>query len=294
MTTTVSPLAQVNARAQLGANVEIGPFCVVGPHVSIGDGTRLVSHVTIVGRTTIGKDNCFYPGAVLGTGPQDVSWQESDTRLEIGNSNIFREGVTVNVGAEKEDGVTRIDDGNMFMANSHVAHNCHIYNRVILVNGVLLGGHVHVHDGAIVSGNSVVHHFSTLGTLSFVSGGCRVPHDVPPYMLSAGSDDPQIKTINIVGMRRAGIAEPTIRVVKQAFKRIFRERRKIDEVVVDFHVELNGKIPSELSSLLSFLEQQRKGRMGRAREAVRDAAPDKTDNAGRPDNTPDEPSRKAA
>ena len=172
-------------------------------------------------------------------------------------------------GAEKEDGITRIGNNNLFMANSHIAHNCRIFNNVILVNGVLLGGHVHVHDGAIVSGNSVVHHFSTVGKLCFISGGCRVPHDIPPFMLAAGSDNPELKTINIVGMRRAGISNSTIEVVKEAFRLLYRRNRPLPEVHQHFAETLEGVIPMELSLLLTFVENQRAGKLGRAREAVR-------------------------
>jgi UDP-N-acetylglucosamine acyltransferase len=157
-----------------------------------------------------------------------------------------------------------------------VAHNCHIYDQVILVNGVLLGGHVHVHDGAIISGNSVVHHFSTLGTLSFVSGGCRVPHDIPPFMLSAGSDNPEIKTINVVGMRRRGISPETIRIVKRTHRLIYREHKRVEAARDILHEELNGVLPLELTTLLNFLEAQQNGKMGRAREAFRNAKPAST------------------
>ncbi len=269
METQISPLSQVDPRAQIGKGVVIGPFCVVGPNVCIGDATVLHSHVVLMGSTTVGQNNRFWPNCVIGGDPQDVSWQASDTEIVIGDNNIFREGVTVNRGAEKEDGVTRIGNNNMFMANSHIAHNCRIFNNVILVNGVLLGGHVHVHDGAIVSGNSVVHHFSTLGRLSFVSGGCRVPHDIPPFMLAAGSDDPTLKTINVVGMRRAGISNSTIDTIKDAFRLLYRRNRPLDEVRQHFHDTLQGTIPIELSMLLTFVENQRAGKLGRAREAVR-------------------------
>ena len=269
METQISPLSQVDPRAQIGKGVVIGPFCVVGPNVCIGDATVLHSHVVLMGSTTVGQNNRFWPNCVIGGDPQDVSWQASETEIVIGDNNIFREGVTVNRGAEKEDGVTRIGNNNMFMANSHIAHNCRIFNNVILVNGVLLGGHVHVHDGAIVSGNSVVHHFSTLGRLSFVSGGCRVPHDIPPFMLAAGSDDPTLKTINVVGMRRAGISKSTIDTIKDAFRLLYRRNRPLDEVRQHFHETLQGTIPIELSMLLTFVENQRAGKLGRAREAVR-------------------------
>ncbi|MCH8828657.1 MAG: acyl-ACP--UDP-N-acetylglucosamine O-acyltransferase, partial [Planctomycetes bacterium] len=138
MTTRISPLAQVDPRAELAADVEIGPYCTVGPHVLIGDGTVLDSHVVITGHTTIGRGNRFWPHTVIGAEPQDVSYRESSTLLEIGDDNRFREGVTVNRGAEKEDRTTRIGNGNMIMANAHVAHNCRIFNNVIPVNGVLL------------------------------------------------------------------------------------------------------------------------------------------------------------
>jgi UDP-N-acetylglucosamine acyltransferase len=269
MSTTISKLSDVAAGARLGNDVTIGPFCRIGPDVEIGDGTVLDSHVVLFGNTVIGRNNRFLPNVVIGAEPQDKSYQDSNTRVVIGDANVFREGVTVNRGAEKEDDTTRIGNNNLLMANSHVAHNSHIYNDVILVNGVLLGGHVHVENGAIVSGNSVVHHFSTIGTLAFVSGGCRVPHDIPPYMLAAGSDNPTIKTVNKVGMQRAGISNPTIQVVVRAFKLLFRQHKKLDEVRAQMHDDLDGVIPLELSSLFRFLERQQQGRMGRGREVVR-------------------------
>ena len=269
MAVKISPLSQVHPRTELGDNVEIGPFCLVGANVTINDRTKLDSHVTIVGHTNIGARNRFFPNCVIGAEPQDVSYQDSGTRLEIGDDNIFREGATINRGAEKEDHCTWIGNRNVFMANSHVAHNCRIGNGVILVNGVLLGGHVHVHDSAIVSGNSVIHHYSTLGTLCFVSGGCRAPHDVPPYMLAVGSDKPEIKSINIVGMRRAGIPEKTISVIKQTHRLIFREHKTVDAIRCIFSEELAGVFPFELTALLNAFENQQRGRFGRTREPER-------------------------
>ncbi|MDG1897616.1 MAG: acyl-ACP--UDP-N-acetylglucosamine O-acyltransferase [Fuerstiella sp.] len=265
----ISPLSQVAPTAQLGKGVVVGPFCLVGPDVVVGDFTELTSHVVLSGRTTLGCHNKLYPGCVIGCEPQDVSYQESSTEVLVGNENVFREGVTVNRGAEKEDHVTRIGNRNMFMANSHVAHNCRIYDDVILVNGALLGGHVHIHDRAIVSGNTVVHHFSTIGRLSFVSGGCRVPHDIPPFMLAAGSDNPTLKTINVVGMRRAGISEHSIEVVRTAFRMLYRKRKSLADVHQHFDETLNGVMPMELAQLLQFIEAQRAGKLGRAREVVR-------------------------
>ena len=275
----ISNMSDVHPSARIGPGVKIGPFCMVGPDVVIGSQTELQSHVVITGRTSVGARNRFSPGSVIGGEPQDVSYQDSDTQVIIGDDNLFREGVTINKGAEKEDGCTRIGHGNMFMANSHVAHNCHIFNKVILVNGVLLGGHVHVQSGAIVSGNSVVHHFSTLGRLCFVSGGCRAPHDVPPFMLAAGNDNPEIKTVNAVGMRRAGISEDTIDCIKSAFRMLYRKHVKLEDVRSHFEEELDGVLPLELAELLQFIQNQRAGKLGRAREAIR-AQPQSNDQDG--------------
>lgn len=273
MATFISPLAEVDPRSELGDEVYVGPFCTIGPEVRIGNRCRLESHVVITGHTQIGAANRFFPHCVIGAEPQDYSYSGSATRLEIGERNTFREGVTVNRGAEKEDHVTRIGNDNLLMANSHVAHNCWLHDQVVLVNGVLLGGHVHVHDGAIISGNAVVHHFATLGTVSFVSGGCRVPADVPPYMLAAGSDDPRIVNVNLVGMQRRGISDATIAVIRQAHRFVYREHKKLEDIRELFTSELAGCLPIELVRLLDFLERQQAGKNGRAGEVRRHAAP---------------------
>ncbi len=276
MGTTVSNLAYVEPGAELGEDVFIGPFCFVGKNVRIGDNTRLDSHVSIAGHTTIGCSNRFFAGSVIGAEPQDVSYRSNaPTSVEIGDHNIFREGVTVNRGAEKEDHCTRIGNHNMLMSNSHVAHNCRVYNNVILVNGVLLGGHVHVQDWAIVSGNSAVHHFATVGTMAFVGGQSRVTVDAPPYMMSAGNEKLTVHTINIIGLRRRGLSESTIRALKQAHRLIYREHLSLDKAVDTLHERLEGVIPIEVSNLIHFLEKQREGRSGRAREAFRNQDPAK-------------------
>lgn len=268
MATYVSPLADVHPRAILGERVSIGPFCVIGPRVVVGDECVLDSHVVLTGRTVIGRRNRFWPHTIIGGEPQDRSWKPAETGIEIGDDNQFREGVTVHRGAEKEDGMTRIGHRNMFMCNSHIAHNCWIFNDTILVNGVLLGGHVHVHDGAIISGNSAVHHFATVGTLAFMGGTSRATVDIPPYMLHSGNDDPKVHTINIVGMRRRGISEDSITAVRRAFKMIYREHQKI-HAVRDAMEREYLRLPAELETLISFIEYHKGSRTGRGREVKR-------------------------
>ena len=281
MATIIHPMAHVAPEAELGNDVYVGPFCLIGPHVKIGDRSQLDSHVVLTGHTTIGQDNRFFANCVIGAEPQDYSYSGSPTRVEIGDGNTFREGVTVNRGAEKEDHITRIGNHNLLMANSHVAHNCWLFDHIVLVNGVLLGGHVHIHDYAIISGNSVVHHFTTIGTVAFVGGGCRVTTDVPPYLLSAGSDDPTIASVNLVGMQRRGISPETIGVIRQAFKWLYRQHEKLADVRQKFLEQLNGCLPVELVRMLDFIEIQQQGKYGRGGEARRNA-PKPTDKDGEP------------
>jgi len=274
MATYISPLAYVDPRAQLGAEVFIGPFCSVGPHVRLGAHCRLESHVALTGWTTIGERNRFWQNCVIGAEPQDKGYDEQiPTQVQIGNDNQFREGVTVNRGALKEDGITRIDHRNVLLANAHVGHNCHIHSDTMIVNGVLLAGHVQVHDKAIISGNAAIHQFCSVGTLSFVGGCSKVVVDVPPYMIFDGNDDARVKTLNIVGMQRSGINAPAIASIKRAYKLLFREHTPLDTVKTTMDEELGSAIPIELAALFSFLDSQRKGKMGRGREVVRSLPP---------------------
>ncbi len=270
MATYISPLAYVDPRAQLGDEVYVGPFCFIGPHITLGAHSRLDSHVTITGWTTIGERNRFWPNCVIGAEPQDKSYDiEVPTQVHIGDDNQFREGVTVNRGAMKEDGVTRIDHRNIFLSNAHVGHNSHVFSDTMIVNGTLLAGHVHVHDKAIISGNVCVHQFCSVGKLAFIGGGARVVVDVPPFMMYEGSDHPGVRTLNSVGMQRSGISPASVAAIKQAYKLMYREHKPLHEVKEIMGVENNESIPIELGELFSFLEHQRLGRMGRGREAIR-------------------------
>ncbi len=273
MANTISPLAHVDSSAQLGQDIFIGPFCLVGPDVILGDGCRLDSHVTITGRTTIGARNRFWPGCVIGAEPQDKSYCGQETGVVIGDDNQFREGVTINRGAPKEDGITRVGNRTMVMANAHVAHNCWIQDEAMLVNGVLLGGHVHIEPKAIVSGNTVVHHFATIGRLAFVGGGFRITRDVPPFLMAAGSDKHTLPTINKIGLERAGFSKELIAAIRLAHRMLFREYKKLSLVREHFKQINDGKVPDELIELFDFLDRQNAGRMGRGREIVREAPP---------------------
>ena len=174
MASLIAHNASIDPRAEIDDEVEIGAFCVIGPHVRIGRGTKLESHVTLMGRVTIGQNNHIFPGAVIGGHPQDISYRGSDTQVVIGDHNVIREGVTINRATEKEDGVTTVGSHNFLMACCHVAHDCRLGDHIIIANGTLLGGHVHVQDHASLSGAVAIHHYASVGSYSFVGGCSRV------------------------------------------------------------------------------------------------------------------------
>jgi UDP-N-acetylglucosamine acyltransferase len=268
MTTRIAQLAAVDPRAEIDDEVEIGPFTTIGPHVRVLAGTRIMSNVTIEGHVTIGRDNVIYPNVVIGGEPQDISYSGSDTQVIIGNGNTIREGVTINRGSEKEDGVTRLGDKNFLMACSHVAHDCKLGSNIIMANGSLLGGHVHVDDYASLSGAVAVHHYSSIGSYSFVGGLSRVLHDVPPFMLCEGAPA-RPRCINIVALKRHEFSPHVIDCLAEAHRLIYRAKVGLDPAREILRG--NGHLVPQVNELLAFVEGQQDGRHGRCREARRAA-----------------------
>jgi UDP-N-acetylglucosamine acyltransferase len=268
MAANVAEHAVIDPRAEIDLDVEIGPFCVIGPHVRIARGTRLENNVTVMGHVTIGRENHIYPGVVIGGAPQDVSYRGSETQVIIGDSNCFREGVTINRATEKEDGVTSIGNHNFLMACSHVAHDCRLGDHIIIANGSLLGGHVHVHDHASISGAVGVHHYATIGSYSFVSGMSRVLHDVPPFMLVDGHPT-RPRCINVVALKRKNFSPDAIESLAEAHRLLFRAKVGLDHAR-DI-LRGNDQLTPEVGQLLGFIEHQQEGKHGRARERRRAA-----------------------
>jgi UDP-N-acetylglucosamine acyltransferase len=268
MATHIADNVSIDARAEIDSEVEIGPFCVIGPHVRVGRGTRLENHVTLMGHVTIGQDNHIFPGAVIGGDPQDLSYRGTDTRVVMGDHNIIREGVTINRGTEKEDGVTSLGSYNFLMACSHVAHDCRLGNRIIIANGSMLGGHVHVHDHASISGGVAVHHFATVGSFSFVSGLSRVLHDVPPFMLVEGHPT-RPRCINVVALKRHDFSAEAIHALAEAHRLLYRAKVGLDHAREILRG--NDQLAPQVNELLSFIQMQQEGKHGRARERRRAA-----------------------
>jgi UDP-N-acetylglucosamine acyltransferase len=223
MVTRIHPTAVVAEGAELGSEVEIGPYSVVGPAVRIGDRTRIGPQVVIDGVTTLGSDNLIVGQASLGGAPQDLSYRGEPTQLRIGDRNTIREFVTINRGTLKGGGLTSVGSDCLLMACSHVAHDCTLEDRVILANGALLAGHVHVGEGASISGACVAHHFLTIGRYSYCGGMSRISQDVPPFMLIEGHPA-RVRRVNDVGLERAGFAAEDIESLHRAFRRIWRSK----------------------------------------------------------------------
>jgi UDP-N-acetylglucosamine acyltransferase len=263
MATHIADHVSIDPRAHIEDEVEIGPFCVIGPHVKIGRGSKLLNHVTLMGHVTIGEHNQIYPGVVIGGEPQDLSYKGSATQVVVGDYNIIREGVTINRATEKEDGVTRIGSHNFLMACCHVAHDCKLGNRIIIANGTLLGGHVHVQDHASLSGGSAVHHFATIGSFSFVSGLSRVLHDVPPFMLVDGHPS-RPRCINVVALKRQNFPADVIHCLAEAHRLLYRAKVGLEHAREI--LRSNDQLLPDVLHLLDFVETQQSGRHGRARE----------------------------
>jgi UDP-N-acetylglucosamine acyltransferase len=266
----ISKLAVVSPKAELADDVEVGPFCYIGPDVVIGAGSVVYHGVSLVGHTHIGKRNVFFPNACIGGPPQDISYRDEPTRIEIGDDNVFRECVTVHRGTTKDSGVTRIGNHCYFMACSHVAHDCHMEDHIIFGNNVLVGGHVHVQSGVLINGGAAMHPFSTVGRLSYVGGLTRIVQDVPPFMIVEGHPS-RVRGINAVGMRRAGISEDVAEAMGKAYRRIYRRGRPREEVLDEMDKEPGW--PAEVRYLCEFLRASCSGRHGRYRESLRKKPP---------------------
>lgn len=216
----IHPMAVVEDGAVIGENVKIGPFCRVGSRVTLKDGVELVSNAVVTGLTEIGAGSTILPMAVIGGVSQSLHEAGEDSTLVVGANCTMREGVTMNCGTVGGGGITRVGDNCLFLANSHVAHDCILGNDIILSNNVMLAGHVHVGDKAILSGGCAVHQFTRIGRQAFIGGLSAVAYDVIPYGMLNGNPG-ILGGLNVVGMTRAGIERSVIHQVRRAFKQIF-------------------------------------------------------------------------
>ncbi|MEN8205968.1 MAG: acyl-ACP--UDP-N-acetylglucosamine O-acyltransferase [Pseudomonadota bacterium] len=252
----IDATAVIDAGAEIADDVSIGPYSVIGANAVIGTGTCIGPHVVITGHTRIGRDNTVFQFASIGADPQDKKYGGEPTRLEIGDRNTIREFVTINRGTAQDEGVTRLGDDNWIMAYVHIAHDCQVGNQTIFANNASLAGHVTIGDYVILGGFTLVHQFCSLGAHSLTAFGTGISMDVPPYVTVGGSPASP-HGLNMEGLRRRGFPAETRKVLKQAYRTLYRENLPLQDAIA----VLKGKVDdcAELGVLVSFLENQTRG-----------------------------------
>ena len=266
--TKIHPTAVVEDGAQIAASAEIGPFCWISSKAKIGENVRLLARVTVYGDTTIGEGTVVFPGAVLGTGPQDHGNEfQDEAKLVIGKRNVIRENVTMHAGTPKgqsdpQDGstpekmITRVGDDGMFMVNSHVAHDCVVGNKVIISNATQLAGEVIVDDCAVIGGGSLVHQFCHLGKNIMLQGGALVNKDIPPYVKAAREPISYVG-LNTVGMHRHGFSADKIQIITEVYRILYMSDLNVTNAVR----QIREQVPEceVRDEILHFVETSQRG-----------------------------------
>ena len=254
----IHPSSIIHPKAEIDSSVEIGPWCTVGPHVKIGKGTRLMSHVVIDGRTTLGENNTVFPFAVLGAVPQDLKYRGEDTQLIIGDHNTIRESVTMNLGTIQGGGITRLGSHCLVMAYCHLGHDTNVGNHCILANSVALAGHVVLEDYVFIGGLSGVTQFVRVGAHSYVTGCSKFDKDIPPYAIATGiAPNVYLRGANIVGLRRRGYKAEVIQIINETIKLWARSDVQKDQCLLEIESQY-GEYP-EVQSFIRFIKKSDQG-----------------------------------
>jgi UDP-N-acetylglucosamine acyltransferase len=244
--------AVISPQAQIAPDVHIGPFTVIGADVVIGAATWIGPHVVINGPTSIGAGNKIFQFASLGDAPQDKKYNGEPTRLEIGDRNVFRESVTVNRGTTHDKGVTRIGSDNLLMAYSHVAHDCHLGDQIVMANCATLGGHVEIGNWVTMGGLSAVHQFTKIGAHCFIAHNAAVTRDVPPYIMAVGR--PAVPhSVNSVGLQRRGFTSRQILNIRRAYRLLYRSGLKLNNALEE--LEKVAVTQEEIRPFVEFIKR---------------------------------------
>jgi UDP-N-acetylglucosamine acyltransferase len=252
----IDPRAIVDPGADIADGVEIGPFSIIGPDVEIGPGCRIGPHVVVKGPTRIGRDNRIFQFASIGEVSQDKKYRGERTVLEIGDRNVIREYVTLHLGTVQGGGVTRIGNDNLLMVGVHIAHDCIIGNDIIFANNAALAGHVLVDDHVILGGYTLVHQFCSIGTYSFSSVASIITRDVPPYVLVSGHMAKPYG-LNTEGLRRHGFSAATLRMLRRAYKILYRSNLPLEQAVRELKT-LSAECP-KAGTIADFIDRSQRG-----------------------------------
>lgn len=244
--------AVVSPKAELGNNIEIGPFCCIGDHVKLHDGVVLRSHACVDGHTEIGEGTIIYPFASIGMPPQVKKIQDTSTKLIIGKNNQIREYATMQPGTPHGSGETRVGDNGLFMAGSHVAHDCKIGNNVIMANYATLAGHVEIGDNANVGGLAAVHQNVRIGHNAFIGGMAGIKYDVIPYAIVMGRPD-NMAGLNLVGLKRMGVSREQITEMLKAYDMLFAKEDTLSNRLAVVEKTYAGN--EHIIDILNFIKQ---------------------------------------
>jgi len=259
--------AHVHPKAQLAEDVTVGRHAIIDEHVKIGRGTTVGPFSVVTGHTTLGENNRIFSHAVIGSEPQDLKYHGERTELLIGDENVIREFVTINVGTQGGGGKTVIGNRNFLMACSHVAHDCTLEDGIVMANGVLLAGHVKVESHVVFAGAAALHHYVRVGRMAFVGGLTSIVQDVAPYMLTEGEKHTPRK-VNEIGCRRNGLSEDDTKALTEAYKTIYRSNLTREQALNELE---SMPDPNEhVLYLVGFLRDMAKGVKGRYLESMRD------------------------
>ena len=256
MSKAIHPSAIIDPSAELAVDVEVGPYAVIGAHVSLGAGTLVGASAQVQGPATIGEENQIYPHACVGFDPQDLKFGGGDTRLEVGDRNRFREFCTIHRGTEKGGGLTSIGDDNLFMAYTHVAHDCHVKSRTVFSNAATLAGHVEVDDDSTIGAFSAVHQFCRVGRHAYIGGYSVITRDALPWVKTVGIK-PACYGVNTIGLERKGVDADTIEAVSTAMRLLLRSKLNTSQAIERMQAEL-GDV-DEISYLIEFLQSSERG-----------------------------------
>lgn len=252
----IDPRAIIDPGARIAADVKVGPFTIIGPDVEIASGCHIGPHVVINGPTRIGRDNRIFQFASIGEIPQDKKYRGESTLLEIGDRNVIREYVNMHLGTVQGGGVTRVGNDNLFMVNVHIAHDCIVGNHTIFANNASLAGHVIVDDHVILGGYTLVHQFCQIGMHSFSAVASVVTRDIPPYVLVSGHMAKPFG-LNTEGLKRRGFSSETLRLLRRAYKILYRSNLSLDEATRDLRL-LAAECP-EVGAIADFIERSQRG-----------------------------------
>jgi len=253
----IHPQAVVAASAKLGAGVQIGPYAVVGENVELAEGCVLHAHATVGGPSRFGKNNVFYSFSAIGGDPQDYTFRGERTELVAGDSNIFREYVTVSRGTQKGGGKTKLGSGNFLLAYSHIGHDCVIGNNTLFVNGATLAGHVTVEDFVTVGAFCPVHQFCRIGRYAYIGASTVVTQDVPPFSKIVTERETKSFGINAVGLERKGFSPERLQALKRAYRLLLQSKLNTSQALAEMRKSLGDS--ADVLELIQFIESAERG-----------------------------------